>query len=67
MVSCGERNSKVKVLCCKKKLLKIWDINFHHIVISNLIKIKTMRLGGAYEFPCDLWMEYVKTLRLTWG
>ena len=36
-----ERNSKRKVLCCKK-LIKIWDVNVHNIVILKLVNIKTI-------------------------
>ena len=34
------RNSKRKVLCCKKTY-KIWDVNVDNIVISKLVKTKT--------------------------
>ena len=36
-----ERNSKGKVLCCKKKPIKIWDANVDNIVLSKLVETKT--------------------------
>ena len=30
-----------KALCCKKKPIKIWDVNVDNIVISKLIEAKT--------------------------
>ena len=36
----GVRNSKKKVLCCKK-LIKIWDVNVDNKVISKLVQAKT--------------------------
>ena len=36
----GERNSKRKVLCCKKTI-KIGDVNVDKIIISKLVKTKT--------------------------
>ena len=41
MLRFRERNSKRKVLCCKKKPKNIWDVNVDNIVISKLVKAKT--------------------------
>ena len=39
MVRFVDRNSKGKVLCCKKR--SVWDVNDDNIDISNLVKSKT--------------------------
>ena len=71
-----KRNSKRKVLCCKKPI-KIWDVNVDNIVISKLIETKTntkyligIKLGKAI-IPLVLIIpkmsEYVKTFKVKEG
>ena len=36
-----ERNSEIKVLRCKKKTIKIWNVNIDNIVALKLVETKT--------------------------
>ena len=48
MLRFGQRNSKRKVLCCKKPI-KISDVNVDNIVISKLVQTK---INSKYLIGC---------------